>query len=267
MGRKCSHCGNIGHNSRTCTTTYSYIIPAADQPPNSKRDHRRRCGNGSSDAGLRLFGVQLTDTMSMSSSAHSSHLVKKSFSMDCLSINNNNLSRISSIGEICVERASSVEYLSPEGHLMLHQERKKGVAWSEEEHMSFLIGLEKLGRGDWRGISRKYVTSRTPTQVASHAQKYFLRIATLDNKKRRSSLFHMSESHQQHFMNYSAQYSRQSCEAHHHSVVTYQYQNGSIMTTSSSISPRHGLLDSKLAAALPPFEYIDLALTLGDKGS
>lgn len=70
-----------------------------------------------------------------------------------------------------------------------HQERKKGVAWTEEEHRIFLTGLEKLGKGDWRGISRNFVTTRTPTQVASHAQKYFLRQTSLNKKKRRSSLF------------------------------------------------------------------------------
>ncbi|KAL1557315.1 transcription factor KUA1-like [Salvia divinorum] len=58
----------------------------------------------------------------------------------------------------------------------LHQgQRKKGIPWSEEEHGLFLIGLEKLGKGNWRGISRNFVTTRTSTQVASHAQKYFLR--------------------------------------------------------------------------------------------
>ena len=45
-------------------------------------------------------------------------------------------------------------------------------------------GLAKLGKGNWRGISRHYVPSRTPTQVASHAQKHFLRLQ--GSTKRRS---------------------------------------------------------------------------------
>lgn len=57
----------------------------------------------------------------------------------------------------------------------------------------FLRGLEKLGRGNWRGISRNFVRTRTPTQVASHAQKYFLRqnaaaSGAVPKRKRRPSL-------------------------------------------------------------------------------
>lgn len=65
----------------------------------------------------------------------------------------------------------------------------RGVPWTEEEHRLFLLGLQKLGKGDWRGISRHYVLSRNPTQVASHAQKYFIRQSNLNKRKRRSSLF------------------------------------------------------------------------------
>ncbi|KAF7806135.1 transcription factor MYB1R1-like [Senna tora] len=69
------------------------------------------------------------------------------------------------------------------------RERKRGVPWTEEEHKLFLLGLQKVGKGDWRGISRNYVKTRTPTQVASHAQKYFLRRSNLNRRRRRSSLF------------------------------------------------------------------------------
>lgn len=68
-------------------------------------------------------------------------------------------------------------------------ERKKGLPWTESEHRLFLLGLNKLGKGDWRGISRHYVSTRTPTQVASHAQKHFIRQSSLTKRKRRSSLF------------------------------------------------------------------------------
>ncbi|KAK8474031.1 hypothetical protein V6N13_090358 [Hibiscus sabdariffa] len=71
-----------------------------------------------------------------------------------------------------------------------YRERKRGVPWTEEEHRLFLLGLQKVGKGDWRGISRNFVKTRSPTQVASHAQKYFLRRNNHNRRRRRrSSLF------------------------------------------------------------------------------
>ncbi|CAN6806591.1 hypothetical protein Bca4012_001231 [Brassica carinata] len=67
-------------------------------------------------------------------------------------------------------------------------ERKKGVPWTEEEHKLFLMGLKKYGKGDWRNISRNFVITRTPTQVASHAQKYFIRQHSGGKDKRRASI-------------------------------------------------------------------------------
>ncbi|KAF8389544.1 hypothetical protein HHK36_024059 [Tetracentron sinense] len=68
------------------------------------------------------------------------------------------------------------------------QERRKGTAWTEDEHRLFLLGLDKYGKGDWRSIARNFVMTRTPTQVASHAQKYFIRLNSMNKDRRRSSI-------------------------------------------------------------------------------
>uniref|UniRef100_M4CRL2 Uncharacterized protein n=1 Tax=Brassica campestris TaxID=3711 RepID=M4CRL2_BRACM len=162
MGRKCSHCGSVGHNSRTCFSNKTRVI--------------------------KLFGVHVDTTGSSpppgpSSPPPSSILaaaMKKSFSMDCL--------------PACSSSSSSFAGYLSDGLTHKTPDRKKGVPWTEKEHQMFLIGLEKLGKGDWRGISRNFVVTKSPTQVASHAQKYFIRQATtLHHKRRRTSLFDMAK--------------------------------------------------------------------------
>ncbi|XP_030535885.1 transcription factor SRM1-like [Rhodamnia argentea] len=70
--------------------------------------------------------------------------------------------------------------------------RRRGVAWSREEHELFLEGLEKYGKGDWKSISRNCVKTRNPTQVASHAQKYFKRLKNHSDRRRFSQLADLS---------------------------------------------------------------------------
>ncbi|XP_060170037.1 transcription factor MYBS1-like [Lycium barbarum] len=67
-------------------------------------------------------------------------------------------------------------------------ERRKGIPWTAEEHRLFLQGLEKYGKGDWRNISSNCVLSRTPRQVASHAQKFFSRLNDNNKVKRGRSI-------------------------------------------------------------------------------
>lgn len=154
---------------------------------------------------VRLFGVKLTDSNHHNGS-YQMGIMRKSVSMGNLGLMGfNSLQRQSGCAQSPVEfgavhhRSDGGMHAEPQqgyasdglmqSFSMNLRERKKGVPWSEDEHRLFLAGLQKLGKGDWRGISRNFVTSRTPTQVASHAQKYFLRQGNLNKRKRRSSLF------------------------------------------------------------------------------
>ncbi|KAF5729827.1 syringolide-induced protein 1-3-1B [Tripterygium wilfordii] len=152
MTRRCSHCGHNGHNSRTC--------------PNR---------------GVKLFGVRLTDGS-----------IRKSASMGNLSHYTGSLANGSNSPSNTPDHGSTADGYTSEDFVpgsSTSRERKKGTPWTEDEHRMFLLGLQKLGKGDWRGIARSYVMSRTPTQVASHAQKYFIRQTNVSRRKRRSSLF------------------------------------------------------------------------------
>ena len=55
--------------------------------------------------------------------------------------------------------------------------------WTKDEHILFLNGLQIHGKGAWKEISM-IVQTRTPTQIQSHAQKYFLRLKQEVKNKR-----------------------------------------------------------------------------------
>ncbi|XP_021760017.1 transcription factor SRM1-like [Chenopodium quinoa] len=85
-------------------------------------------------------------------------------------------------------------------------ESRKGQPWSEAEHRQFLLGLDRYGKGDWKSISKEFVKTRSATQVASHAQKYFKRQANkLKKDTKRWSIFDITAPNKAHpgIQNYS----------------------------------------------------------------
>eukprot|EP00033_Pygsuia_biforma_P003677 GCRY01004027.1.p1 GENE.GCRY01004027.1~~GCRY01004027.1.p1 ORF type:complete len:353 (+),score=13.88 GCRY01004027.1:221-1279(+) len=63
------------------------------------------------------------------------------------------------------------------------KEVKKRCVWSGSEHCLFLKGLKAFGRGNWVMISR-LVGTRSPSQVQSHAHKYYIHQALLKQGKK-----------------------------------------------------------------------------------
>ncbi|KAK9755728.1 hypothetical protein RND81_01G045800 [Saponaria officinalis] len=119
------------------------------------------------------------------------------------------------------------------------QERKKGVPWTEDEHKLFLMGLKKYGKGDWRNISRNFVITRTPTQVASHAQKYFMRQLSGGKDKRRASIHDITTVNLQNEpLSPDTNCTSKMSNSPDHSVISGQTQHHqTTTTTTTTISP------------------------------
>ncbi|CAA0834529.1 myb-like transcription factor family protein [Striga hermonthica] len=144
-------CGHKAHNSRACGGN--------------------SCGGGGA---FKLFGVQI-DVAGGGSTIRKS---KSLGNLEACSLENPAAGDLSGY--------LSDGYVHPSARSL---ERKKGRPWSEEEHRLFLVGLEKLGKGDWKGIATNYVPTRNSSQVASHAQKYFIRLSATEKRRRRQSVF------------------------------------------------------------------------------
>nr|QSD99779.1 MYB family transcription factor [Melilotus albus] len=153
VARKCSYCGNFGHNSRTCS-------------------------NSLSQEQFNFYSSSYLAT-------------KRSFRKNYLLPLESSLSISSSSSTLFASNENSDSYLG-NAHISTIRSSKKGMPWTEEEHRIFLRGLEKLGKGNWRGISRDFVTTKTPTQVASHAQKHFLRQSHSQNSFVNKRKHHLS---------------------------------------------------------------------------
>ncbi|XP_021733723.1 transcription factor MYB1R1-like [Chenopodium quinoa] len=136
---------------------------------------------------IMLFGVRVV-VDSLRKSVSLNNLSQYEHRLDSSSSNDVVIPPATAAGYASADDAAVVNNASAVGG-GVSRERKRGVPWTEDEHKLFLLGLNKVGKGDWRGISRNFVKTRTPTQVASHAQKYFLRRNNLNRRRRRSSLF------------------------------------------------------------------------------
>nr|AFK41780.1 unknown [Medicago truncatula] len=113
IARKCSYCGNFGHNSRTC--------------------------NNSLKEQLHLY-----------SSSPSYLPTKRSIRKNYLPSSRTSLSIASSWPTLFGSNENSDSCVR-NWHTSTIRPSKKGMPWTEEEHMIFLRGLEKLGKGNWRG--------------------------------------------------------------------------------------------------------------------
>ncbi|KAI3712597.1 hypothetical protein L1987_71157 [Smallanthus sonchifolius] len=140
MMKKCGDCGQTAHTSTACK-------------------------NGKVGS-FTLFGVRINPTADQSEDDDCLLLVDGIGS----SSNHHHKNTNDHSSPIDLEHLSDEHEHGPD--------RKKGVQWSRIEHRLFLDGLDDIGKGHWGAISKCYVPTRTPTQVASHAQKHFLRSAT-----------------------------------------------------------------------------------------
>ncbi|KAJ9536910.1 hypothetical protein OSB04_029643 [Centaurea solstitialis] len=162
MTRRCSHCSNNGHNSRTC--------------PNR---------------GLKLFGVRITDG-SIRKSASMGNLTHYTGSGNFL----NGFSGgggaaagtdVDSPGDTPDHNAAGDGYGSEDfvAGSSSSRERKKGVPWTEEEHRMFTKARER--RLAWNSEKLRDLentdSSREPCPKIFHPQ------SNMSRRKRRSSLF------------------------------------------------------------------------------
>ncbi|XP_021739442.1 transcription factor SRM1-like [Chenopodium quinoa] len=92
-------------------------------------------------------------------------------------------------GRFCIPKYKDDKvdnYNNGHDNFIYKKKKIRYTQWSKDEHRLFVIGAMIYGGGDWRSISRMVVKTRSPIQVASHAQKFYDRKKHPKNTKRAS---------------------------------------------------------------------------------
>ncbi|XP_039690560.1 transcription factor MYB1R1 [Medicago truncatula] len=104
-----------------------------------------------------------------------------------LNSNDNNVATLNSDENNLIQAESGPEESHPPGRV-----QRKSIHWTDDEHKLFLKGLKKHGKGRWKDISKEFVVTKTPTQIASHAQKYFIHqnVKDIEKKEKKRKSIH-----------------------------------------------------------------------------
>ncbi|KAI9102262.1 hypothetical protein K1719_023464 [Acacia pycnantha] len=126
----------------------------------------------------------------------------------------------------------------------------KGSSWTYEEHALFLLGVQKYGKGHWKNISEKAVGTRNATQLASHAQKFYIR------QREKETIVHSRGSiHDFTLANYPPRYLNDLLSSHPHlapgSYMIMQQPNSSIDRHLPLHNDHHSLPMTQLETQIP----------------
>eukprot|EP00033_Pygsuia_biforma_P003704 GCRY01004057.1.p1 GENE.GCRY01004057.1~~GCRY01004057.1.p1 ORF type:complete len:592 (+),score=94.08 GCRY01004057.1:184-1959(+) len=147
----------------------SQVNQTANETPLYANSNAHDSANNSSTSNMKEAGENTLERSPASDAAHSSTDESTQFVCGVLNTRGKPCQRIGFCPFHAGRKASGEVRVAP---LAVPRKEKKG--WSPLEHQKFLQALSRVGEKDrhkWVKVS-KYIKTRTPSQVQSHAQKF-----------------------------------------------------------------------------------------------